>query len=179
MRLAHVYLYLIIILASYAGNAYAFQSSSTAQTTSSTSWSSLSIEQKQALNSLSKEWDSMDELHQKKWLGIAGKYSTMSVEDKTRVQQRVNDWVKLTPKQRMDVRENFTKSSNLTQEKKSEQWQQYQQLSDEEKKQLANEAKTKKSITNIQPESKRKDKHIEPLKKETKSKASANSSAIE
>ena len=165
MHSIHFYLSVIVLMtAFFANNSLAMQPLSP-QTNTATSWKNLNDNQKQALGSLSREWDSMDEVHQKKWLGIANKYSTMSAEEKIRVQERVNAWVNLTPKQRMDVRENFTKTSKITAEKKSEQWQQYQQLNEEEKKQLANQAKNKKSITNIQPESKKQDKTIAPIKK--------------
>jgi hypothetical protein len=164
----HFYLSVFVLMtALFANNSVAMQSLSPQTNTANTatSWKNLNANQKQALGSLSLEWDSMDEVHQKKWLGIANKYSNMSAEEKIRVQERVNAWVNLTPKQRMDVRENFTKTSKITAEKKSEQWQQYQLLNDQEKKQFASQAKNKKSITNIQPESKKQDKTIAPIKK--------------
>ncbi|WP_373921667.1 DUF3106 domain-containing protein [Undibacterium cyanobacteriorum] len=135
------------------------------------------MEQKTALSALSAEWDNMDGLRQKKWLGIADKYSTMKPEEQKRVQERVAAWVKLSPEQRMLARENFTNTAKKSPEQKSAQWQQYQQLSDAEKQKLASEAKTKKSVTTIQPESKRTGIVLEPLKKvpPTKLDASATS----
>lgn len=136
-------------------------------------WVNLSADQKAALSPLAGEWDAMDSLRQKKWLGIADKYSTMKPEEQKRIQERVAAWVKLTPEQRMMARENFTNTAKKTPEQKSAQWQQYQQLSDEEKQKLAAEAKTKKSVTAIQPESKRTGAIIEPLKKVPASKVEA------
>lgn len=128
-------------------------------------WADLSAEQKAALTPLAKEWDKMDDLRKKKWLGIANKYANMKPEEQQRVQERVQAWVKMTPEQRMAVRENFANTAKKSPEQKSAQWQQYQQLSEEEKAKLANEAKTKKTITTIQPESKRTSPILAPLKK--------------
>lgn len=133
--------------------------------TSKTNWADLSAEQKIALAPLSKEWDKMDDLRKKKWLGIANKYANMKPEEQQRVQERIDAWGKMTPEQRMAVRENFASTAKKSPEQKSAQWQQYQQLSDEEKVKLANQAKTKKTITTIQPESKRTSPILAPLKK--------------
>ena len=155
----------------------AHATSPSANATSNTSpvvkWEKLSADQKAALAPLAGEWDSMDSLRQKKWLGIADKYAIMKPEEQKRVQERVAAWVKLTPEQRMMARENFTNTAKKTPEQKSAQWQQYQQLSAEEKQKLANEAKVKKSVTTIQPESKRTGAVIEPLKKVPASKVEA------
>ncbi len=155
----------------------AHATSSSANAASNTSpivkWDKLSADQKAALAPLAGEWDSMDSLRQKKWLGIADKYAVMKPEEQKRVQERVAAWVKLTPEQRMMARENFTNTAKKTPEQKSAQWQQYQQLSAEEKQKLATEAKVKKSVTTIQPESKRTGAVMEPLKKVPASKVEA------
>ncbi len=128
-------------------------------------WRNLSAEQQTALAPLSSEWDGMDEFHKKKWLGIAAKYTQMKPEEQQRVQERVSAWVKLTPAQRMAIRENFASTAKKTPEQKSAQWQQYQLLSDEEKQKLSQDAKTTKTITSLQPQSKRKEVMLQPLKK--------------
>lgn len=128
-------------------------------------WAQLSAEQKTALAPLANEWDKMDAIRQKKWLGVANKYANMKPEEQQRVQERVQTWVKMTPEQRMAVRENFSNTSKKSPEQKSAQWQQYQQLSESEKQKFANEAKVKKTLTTIQPESKRTTPALAPLKK--------------
>jgi hypothetical protein len=130
-----------------------------------TSWKNLSIEEKNALAPLANEWDKMDVTRQKKWLGVAHKYSNMKPEEQQRVQERIKTWVKMTPEQRMSVRENFANTSKKSPEQKSAQWQQYQKLSEEDKMKFANQAKAKKSITTIQPESKRTTPVLAPIKK--------------
>ncbi|MFZ6730768.1 DUF3106 domain-containing protein [Undibacterium sp. Ji42W] len=127
-------------------------------------WTELSAAQKQALAPLSPEWDKMSELGKKKWLGIADRYATMKPDEQARLQERMRDWVKLTPEQRMAARENYAKSTQLKPEHKSAQWQQYQQLSEQEKKRLADENQKKKSVTNLPSESVKNPKILAPIK---------------
>lgn len=135
------------------------------QSNAKLNWNGLSAEQKSALAPLAGEWDKMDDLRKKKWLGVASKYAQMKPEEKMRVQERVQAWMKMTPEQRMAVRENFSSTSKKSAEQKSAQWQRYQQLSEEEKQKLAKEAKVKRTVTTIQPESKRKAPVLAPIKK--------------
>lgn len=127
-------------------------------------WVALTAQQKLTLAPLAPEWDKFDEIHKKKWIEIASKYASMKPDEQIRVQERMHTWMKLTPEQRMQVRENFTRSKQIKPEQKSAQWQEYQQLSDEQKAQLANEAGKKKSITNLPPESQRNIKPLAPIK---------------
>lgn len=157
-----------IVIAALMGLAHlsAYANSSTSVTsTAQVKWASLSGDQKAALSALAGEWDGMDGLRQKKWLSVAEKYPAMKPEEQKRFQERVSAWVKLSPEQRMVARENFTNTAKKSAEQKSAQWQQYQQLSEEEKQKLAAEAKNKKSVTTLQPESKRTGVVLEPLKK--------------
>ncbi|MFZ6767640.1 DUF3106 domain-containing protein [Undibacterium sp. Di26W] len=127
-------------------------------------WVELNPAQKQALTPLSPEWDRMSELGKKKWLEIANRYATMKPDEQARLQERMRDWVKLTPEQRMAARENYAKSTQLKPEHKSAQWQQYQQLSEEEKKRLASENEKKKSVTNLSADALKNPKILAPLK---------------
>ena len=132
-------------------------------------WVTLAPQQKLALAPLAPEWDKMDEIRKKKWLEIANKYASMSPDEQARVQERMQAWMKLTPEQRMQARENFARTTQIKPELKSAQWQQYQQLSEDQKKQLANEANRRKSVTNLPPESQRNIKPLAPIKTGPKS----------
>ncbi|MFZ6721266.1 DUF3106 domain-containing protein [Undibacterium sp. Ji49W] len=127
-------------------------------------WVELSPAQKLALAPLNPEWDRMSELGKKKWLEIANRYATMKPDEQARLQERMRGWVKLTPEQRMAARENFAKSNQLKPEHKSAQWQQYQQLSEEEKKRLASENEKKKSVTNLPADAVKNPKILAPIK---------------
>ena len=127
-------------------------------------WSELSVMQKQALAPLAGEWDKFPEGRKKKWLEIVTRYAKMKPEEQVRVQERMREWIKLTPEQRMAARENFAKSSLVKPEQKSAQWQQYQQLSAEEKQRLAQEHAKKKSVTNLSPDLVKNPQILAPIK---------------
>lgn len=120
-------------------------------------WSELTIVQQRILAPLAPEWNGMPELARKKWLQIAQAYSKYTPAQQQRLQTRMADWVKLTPEQRHRARENFQTTKSVPLQKKSEAWQRYQQLPDEQKKALAAAAKAQKrpSAVTALPESTR------------------------
>ncbi|AST32575.2 DUF3106 domain-containing protein [Ralstonia solanacearum] len=107
-------------------------------------WSELGILQQRILAPLAPEWNGMPELARKKWLQIAQAYQKYTPAQQQRLQTRMADWVKLTPEQRHRARENYQTSKSLPVQKKSEAWQNYQQLPEEQKKALAAAAKAQK-----------------------------------
>lgn len=100
-------------------------------------WTELSPAQQQALAPLAGEWNKMPASNKEKWLAIGNKFAGMSPAEQERVQNRMRDWAKLTPVQRRSVRESYTRAKKLDADKKSAQWSKYQQLSEEQKKKLA------------------------------------------
>jgi hypothetical protein len=140
-------------------------SSASASTQTKTPWSKLSSEQKTALAPLQSEWEKLDEPRKQKWLLIASKYNQQKPEEQQRFHERVRAWVALSPAQKMQVRDNFARAEKITPEKRSLQWQEYQQLSDEKKQELASQAKAKKTVTNLPPETQRNTKPVPPIKK--------------
>ena len=108
-------------------------------------WESLSPRQQMILTPLESDWDFMKPEIRKKWIQIANLYPKMSDADQQRLQSRMNSWSKLSQKDRRLARENYLSSLKFPSEKKAEAWNAYQQLSDEQKKKLANaEVKRKK-----------------------------------
>lgn len=116
-------------------------------------WSELTAAQQQALAPLAAEWDSLDSFRKNKWLAIGNRYATMKPEEQQRVQERMREWVTLTPDQRRMARENYSRARKLNADQKSAQWEQYQQLPEEEKKKLAADAAAKKKVTALPPPS--------------------------
>lgn len=111
-------------------------------------WTELSLEQKQILAPLSRDWDNMEAYRKKKWLGIAKRYPRMSPGEQARVQSQMRDWATLTPDQRKQAREQYKNLKKASPEKKEairQKWEQYQNLSEEEKKRLAEKAAKKRS----------------------------------
>ena len=105
-------------------------------------WAELSQEEKQILAPLSRDWDRMEAVRKKKWLGIAKRYSSMKPEEQARIQRRMQDWASLTPEQRTQAR---TQYKNLKTAPIKKKWDLYKELPDEEKKRLTEKAAPKAS----------------------------------
>jgi hypothetical protein len=121
------------------------------------SWAELTPAQQQTLQPLAGEWDTLDAARRVKWIGIAKRYPAMSEIEQKRVQTRMSDWVKLTPDQRRVAREQFRKIGKLPTARRevvTQQWEEYQQLPADVKKNLA--AETKKKTEKIEPRSRAK-----------------------
>ena len=115
-------------------------------TTSQPMWSELTVPQKIILAPLSDDWDSMESYRQKKWLGIADRFSAMNPNEQRRVQGQMQEWGKLTPQQRQLARENFKTVNLLPAEKKQElkqKWEEYSNLPEDEKEKLKQQAASK------------------------------------
>ncbi|OWY35821.1 DUF3106 domain-containing protein [Herbaspirillum aquaticum] len=111
-------------------------------------WANLSPTQHQALEPLTGEWPRMSELQKEKWLEIGKRYAKMKPEEQQRLHERMRDWVKLTPAERSAARTNYARAKKLDAEEKHEQWAKYQQLSEEQKKKLA-ESKLPKRVAKL------------------------------
>lgn len=99
-------------------------------------WSLLSTQQKIILAPLAGDWDQLENIRRKKWLGIAERFPKMTPDEQTRVQERMREWAVLTPAQRAKVRDSYKEFNQLDPEKKvavKKKWEAYSSLSDEEK----------------------------------------------
>lgn len=109
-------------------------------------WKDLTPPQQQALSPLAAEWDTLSIAKKRKWLTVIKKFPTLKPEEQNRIQERMREWVKLTPEQRRTARENYTRTQKINTHQKSTKWQQYQQLPEEQKKQLAIHAGPQKQM---------------------------------
>ena len=99
-------------------------------------WNLLSTQQKIILAPLVTDWDQMENIRRKKWLGITERFPKMSPEEQARVQQRMREWAALTPAQRAKVRDSYKEFNQLDPEKRlavKKKWEAYSNLSEEEK----------------------------------------------
>ncbi len=126
-------------------------------------WNELTPAQQLALSPLAPEWDKLEKLRKAKWLEIAKKFQTIKPEEQQRLHERMREWAKLTPEQRRLARENFSRANKIDNAQKSAQWQQYQQLSEEQKKKFAVRAVRKKQVPNLPTASQSKKKTIAPI----------------
>lgn len=108
-------------------------------------WSQLTPQQKSALAPLVKDWDNMENVRRKKWLGIAERYPTMKPEE----QVRMREWARLTPEQRAKVRDTYKDFNQLPPEQKQtvkQKWEAYSSLSEEEKQRARESGKSSRLL---------------------------------
>ena len=108
------------------------------------SWASLNKSQKETLATLEVDWNTLSSEQRSKWIQVSNKFESLPEADRERLKSRMADWAKLSTQDRRVARANYIKSLDIPNDKKSEAWEAYQQLSPEEKKQLADEAADKK-----------------------------------
>lgn len=117
-------------------------------------WRDLSSSQQVALAPLEPEWDRMEGPRKRKWLEMSSRFASMPASEQQRVHERMRQWMKLTPEQRELARENYSKTSRLAQGDKAADWENYKQLSAEQKRKLASKpAAGHKSVPVALPES--------------------------
>lgn len=127
-------------------------------------WTELNPQQQQALAPLATDWDKLDGARKKKWIELTKRYASLTPEQQARMHERMRDWAKLTPEQRRVARESYSRAKRLEPDQKTAQWEEYQQLSDEQKKKLAEEAVARKRVTNLPPAVPDKNKLVPPSK---------------
>jgi len=106
-------------------------------------WAQLSANQREALSPLAGDWDKFDDTRKKKWLDIAVHYKDLSPDGQQRMHERMPDLAKLTPEQRSMARENFKKAYALPPDQRRALTQQFQDLPEEKKRELAELSKKK------------------------------------
>jgi len=126
-------------------------------------WSELTAGQQKVLAPLAPQWGNFDVNHKTKWLAISEKYEKMTPEQQQRLEKNISDWAKMTPEQHRLARDSYVRTKKLDTEQKTALLQQYQQLSEEQKQKLAEDANAKKHIANV-PSLQSKPKIVEPLK---------------
>lgn len=100
-------------------------------------WENLSSARREALQPLEREWRHLDSDRKQKWLVIADKFPTLSAAEKARIQGRMSEWAKLSPEERGVTRQQFQAAKRAAPQDRSSQWQAYQALPVDEKRQLA------------------------------------------
>jgi len=103
------------------------------------SWKQLNAQQRTALAPLSHKWNALSDNSKQKWLGIARRFARMSDIEQARMQDRMREWVMLTPAQREVARIQYKQlhaDPNAQQKGLEEKWLEYSALPEEEKQRL-------------------------------------------
>jgi hypothetical protein len=106
-------------------------------------WNELTAEQQQELQPLASHWHTLNAGHKRKWLALSRNYANMSADDQTTLHSRMIEWAALSNQQRAQARLNFAEVKRLPADERKAKWEQYQALSDEEKRRLAERAPAK------------------------------------
>jgi hypothetical protein len=110
-------------------------------------WAELTAEQQKVLAPLKADWESLEPERRRKWIGVANRYPRMTAQAQERVQRRMQVWAKLTPEQRRQARETYKQLVKVPPAKRGnlrEQWAAYQQLPQQERDSLVNQAERKR-----------------------------------
>ena len=83
-------------------------------------WTKLSVEERQVLQPVAREWPSMPGYQQERLQGAARKYPSMQPIQKERFDTRIRHWAAMTPDQRKAARETFQGMRKLPPEKQHE-----------------------------------------------------------
>lgn len=131
-------LWLCIALAALpvAGMAQA-SATGTPKVQGSGNWKQLKAHEKAALAPLAAQWGELTETQRSKWLTIAQQFDKLSSAEQQVMQARMKEWVALGPVQRNQARLNFNTVQNLSRDEKKSRWDEYQALSEEEKRKLS------------------------------------------
>lgn len=113
---------------------------SAATSTEGPSWASLSPTQQQALRPLQREWSSIDVARKNKWIEVADRLPRMEPADRARVQERMTDWARMSPRQRAQARMNYRQLQRLPAEDRRARWEAYKSLPPDQQRQLAERA---------------------------------------
>lgn len=107
-------------------------------------WKEITAAQRQVLMPLRERWNSMGALTKRRWLVLADRYPHMDAPEQTKLLTRMTTWASLSTQQRNQARLNFSTAKQLTAQELQAKWDEYQALSEAEKKRLAEQAiKTK------------------------------------
>jgi hypothetical protein len=102
-------------------------------------WAQLNDEQRQILNPLASEWDTLRPWQREKMLDIARDYPKMNPDKQKLVQKRLSNWSRMTPYERENARKSHQQFQSLSSDKKNElrqKWLEYQKLPESERARL-------------------------------------------
>jgi hypothetical protein len=100
------------------------------------SWRELQPHQQASLKPLEREWELMELENKKKWLELSQRFPKMSAPEQARVQTRMVEWAKLSPKERGQARLNYQEALLIPAPHRQARWETYQALPAEQRLEL-------------------------------------------
>jgi hypothetical protein len=111
-------------------------------------WAALSPAQQSALAPLKKDWQAIDAARKQKWLEIAARLPSMPAEERQRIQERMTEWARMSPEERGRARLQFQEARQISPQERQARWDAYLALPAEERRALANSARTVPKTSN-------------------------------
>ena len=100
-------------------------------------WTALSAAQRESLAPLADTWNAFSDTRKRKWIAIANSLPNLSPEERQKLRERMEDWAKLSRRDREQARLNFAQSKTISKADLAANWEAYQALSTEERQRLA------------------------------------------
>jgi len=119
----------------------------------SSNWASLNPSQRTVLSPLASDWDALETTSQRKWLEVAARFHTLSPEQQARIKERMSDWARMSPNERLQARAGFQASQQGRSADLQAKWEAYQALPAEQRQQLAEKGKHKQAAAPTKPAS--------------------------
>ena len=160
MTLTSITIQLMAALTCIAGLAYA-QAPATPLASNANSgpvltaplWIELSLRQQESLKPLALNWDRLTEGQRRKWIAVSQNFPKLSPSEQEKIHARMLEWAALKPKERERARLNFAETKKIAPADRAANWEAYQALTAEEKKELARKApkKTPSAAVAVKP----------------------------
>lgn len=103
-------------------------------------WSGLTANQQALLAPLARDWDGISSTQRSKWLSATATLSTLPAPELARVHDRMRDWARLSPSERINARIGYQVAKQVDAEQRQAKWEAYQALSPEERQALNEKA---------------------------------------
>jgi hypothetical protein len=103
-------------------------------------WSALTQQQQQVLSPLAAQWPSLPSNEREHWLALAAQYPTMQADVQARFRGHLQDWARMSPAERLQVRQGFQVAQKVTPAEREAKWAAYQQLPPDKRQALQERA---------------------------------------
>jgi hypothetical protein len=100
-------------------------------------WSGLTPAQRDVLAPLERDWPGISESQRSKWLSATPTLATLPPAELARVHDRMRDWARLSPTERINARIGFQVAKQVDAEQRQAKWEAYQALPAEKRQELA------------------------------------------
>ncbi len=99
-------------------------------------WVDLTPAQQQVLQPFAAQWNTYPQNEKRSWVKLADRFKAMPSDQQAKLQVRMRDWAGLTPDQRTGARSNFSIATKATQEKRVAEFEQYKDLTPDQRRVL-------------------------------------------